>query len=40
MRVAVLCSGGKDSTYATWWSIMRGWDVQALVTLCVTGDDS
>ena len=40
MRVAVLCSGGKDSTYATWWSIMRGWDVRALVTLCVTGDDS
>ncbi len=40
MRVAVLCSGGKDSTYATWWSMMKGWDVKSLVTLCVTGDDS
>ena len=38
--MAVLCSGGKDSTYATWWALMRGWDVRALVTLCVTGDDS
>ena len=38
--MAVLCSGGKDSTYATWWALMRGWAVRALITLCVTGDDS
>ena len=38
--MAVLCSGGKDSTYATWWALMKGWDVRALVTLCVTGEDS
>ena len=40
MRVAVLSSGGKDSTYATWWAIMQGWDVECLVTVHVTGEDS
>ena len=40
MRVAILGSGGKDSSYATWWAQMRGWDVRAVVTMCVTGDDS
>ncbi|MBP51417.1 MAG: diphthine--ammonia ligase [Candidatus Thalassarchaeaceae archaeon] len=40
MRVAILGSGGKDSAYATWWALMRGWDVRAVVTMCVTGDDS
>ena len=40
MRVLVLSSGGKDSSYATWWSILRGWDVAGLVTVRVTGDDS
>ena len=40
MRVAILGSGGKDSAYATWWARMRGWDVKAVVTMCVTGEDS
>ena len=40
MRVLVLSSGGKDSSYATWWSILRGWDVAGIVTIRVTGDDS
>ena len=27
VRVAVLSSGGKDSTYAHWWATLQGWDV-------------
>ena len=33
MRVAVLYSGGKDSTFALSWAQMQGWDVCGLVTL-------
>ena len=40
VRVAVLSSCGKDSTYASWWAIMQGWDVRALITVHVTSDDS
>jgi diphthine-ammonia ligase len=40
MRVAVLSSGGKDSTYAVWWAIMKGWDVSMIVTVRVDADDS
>lgn len=40
MRVAVLSSAGKDSTYACWWALMQGWSVEALVTVHVTTDDS
>ena len=40
VRVLVLGSGGKDSSYATWWATLRGWDVAGLVTIRVTGDDS
>ncbi|MEC8874514.1 MAG: diphthine--ammonia ligase [Candidatus Thermoplasmatota archaeon] len=40
MRVAVLASGGKDSTYATWWALMQGWNVECLITVHVTGADS
>ena len=40
MRVAVLASAGKDSTYAAWWATMRGWQVECLVTVRVLGDDS
>ena len=40
MRVAVLASAGKDSAYAAWWATMRGWEVECLVTVNVTGDDS
>ena len=40
MRVVVLSSGGKDSTYACWWALIRGWDVIANVTVTIEGDDS
>ena len=40
MRGLVLASGGKDSSYSTWWATMRGWVVAGLVTVRVTGDDS
>ena len=40
VRVAVLASGGKDSTYASWWAQLQGWDVVSLVTVLVRGDDS
>ena len=40
MRVAVLASGGKDSSYVAWWAMMQGWDVECLVTVHVTGNDS
>ena len=33
MRVAVLFSGGKDSAYATWLSLLQGFDVALLVSL-------
>jgi len=38
MRVAVLSSGGKDSTAAWWWAVCRGWDVRVVLTLIVEGD--
>ena len=40
MRVAVLASAGKDSAYAAWWATMKGWEVECLVTVCVSGNDS
>ena len=40
MRVAILSSGGKDSSYATWWSTLQGWEVVSLVTVGVSGEDS
>lgn len=40
MKVAVLASGGKDSTYASWWAHMKGWSVEALITVKILGDDS
>ena len=33
MRVAVLFSGGKDSTYAMWVVQHQGWDINCLVTV-------
>ena len=33
MKVAVLFSGGKDSTFALWYAQMQSWDVITLVTL-------
>ena len=40
MRVAVLSSGGKDSSAAYWWALCKGWDVTYLVTVTITGGDS
>ena len=40
MDVAVLSSGGKDSTYAVWWAIMKGWNVRFIITLRVVAEDS
>ena len=33
MKVAVLFSGGKDSTYATWVAQHQGWDIATLVSI-------
>ncbi|MBO0887855.1 diphthine--ammonia ligase [Candidatus Bathyarchaeota archaeon] len=33
MRVAVLFSGGKDSTFSTWLTQHQGWDIKALLTV-------
>ncbi len=40
MKVAVLASGGKDSTYASWWALMQGWSLEAMITVKIIGDDS
>src|SRR5213083_2263297 len=40
MNVAVLFSGGKDSTYATWVVQHQGWDVTALLTVRPSAKDS
>src|SRR5947199_8333241 len=40
MNVAVLFSGGKDSTYATWVVQHQGWDVTALLTVRPSATDS
>ena len=40
MKVAVLSSGGKDSSAAIWWAQCKGWDLTHLVTVMVEGDDS
>ena len=40
MKVAVLSSGGKDSSAAIWWAQCKGWEVSHLVTILVQGNDS
>jgi diphthine-ammonia ligase len=40
MKVAVLFSGGKDSTFALWCAQMQGWDVITLVTVFPKSEDS
>ncbi len=40
MKVAVLFSGGKDSTYATWVVEHLGWDVATLLTVQPPSADS
>ncbi len=40
MRVAVLFSGGKDSTYALHWARLQGFDVCCLLTLYPRSEES
>ncbi|MEE3270280.1 MAG: diphthine--ammonia ligase [Candidatus Thermoplasmatota archaeon] len=40
MKVAVLASSGKDSSYCAWWATMRGWDVKCIVSVGTKSDDS
>jgi len=40
MRIAVLSSGGKDSSAAWWWAMCRGWDITAIVTVGIQDGDS
>jgi len=40
LKVAVLFSGGKDSTYATWIAQRQGWDVESLVSVLPKGVES
>jgi len=40
LKVAVLFSGGKESTYATWIAQHQGWDVEALVSVFPKGVES
>ncbi len=40
MRVAVLFSGGKDSTYALYWALKEGFEVKYLVSMHSESDES
>ena len=40
MRIAVLSSGGKDSSVAWWWAMCRGWEIVAVVTVDIQDGDS
>ena len=40
MKVAILGSSGKDSSYCAWWATMRGWDVKCIVSVGIKSDDS
>jgi ABC transporter with metal-binding/Fe-S-binding domain ATP-binding protein len=40
MKVAVLFSGGKDSTFALWIASSFGWEVKALLTMLPESDSS
>ena len=40
MRIAVLSSGGKDSSAGWWWAMCRGWDIVAVVTVDIQDGDS
>ncbi len=40
MKVAALFSGGKDSTFALWCTLMLGWDVRALLTVYPKSQES
>ena len=40
MRIAVLSSGGKDSSAAWWWAMCRGWEIAVVVTVDIQDGDS
>ena len=40
MKVCVLYSGGKDSTYSLHWAVFKGFDVDCLITLIPKREDS
>jgi diphthine-ammonia ligase len=40
MKIALLFSGGKDSTFALWCAQMQGWDINTLVTVFPKSEDS
>jgi len=40
VKVAVLSSGGKDSSAALWWAQCKGWEITNIVTMMVKGNDS
>jgi len=40
MRVGILSSGGKDSSYSAWWAEMQGWEIVALITVGIKAEDS
>jgi ABC transporter with metal-binding/Fe-S-binding domain ATP-binding protein len=40
VKVAVLSSGGKDSSAAQWWAQCKGWKITNIVTMIVKGNDS
>ncbi len=40
MRIAVLSSGGKDSSAAWWWAMCRGWELTTIVTVDIQDGDS
>lgn len=40
MKVCVLYSGGKDSTYALHWAVFKGFEITCLITLIPRREDS
>ena len=40
VRVLILSSAGKDSAYAIWWAMLRGWDITGIVTVRTWSDES
>lgn len=40
MKICALYSGGKDSTYALHWAVLKGFDVLCLITLIPKREDS
>ena len=40
MRIAVLSSGGKDSSAAWWWAMCKGWEIVSIVTVEIKDGDS